>query len=142
MGVRLGQVLLEEGEVLISTLTALLGIGDLAGSLSADDGLGRVELGELAGEVRRKCWALGRGGGGVVTDEAGVGVLGLEAIINMETRKKEHRGRDMYLSSRLVRLQLLDVEVLDEVCAGSAAVRLDNMARSRTHPSWRWPKQR
>jgi hypothetical protein len=81
VGVGLGQVLLQESEVLLGASVTLTGVGRdvLSGSSRGrgESGLGSVELGELGREVGRKGRSLGGGGGGVRLDDSDVGVLGL-----------------------------------------------------------------
>ena len=79
--VSLGQVLLQERQVLLDTLTAFLahgrsgGIGRL-GRL-AKDGFLRVESGQLGSEVRREGRGGRGGGGGVGADGGGSTFFGL-----------------------------------------------------------------
>ena len=80
VGVGLGQVLLQESEVLLGSGVTLTGIGrDVLGGSGGrgKSGLGSVELGELGGEVGRKRGSLGGGRGGVRLDDSDVSVLGL-----------------------------------------------------------------
>lgn len=63
--VGLGQILLQEAQILLYALSAGLGGSSLGGSLLANDGLLSVEFGKLGGEVGGECRSLGWGGGGV-----------------------------------------------------------------------------
>lgn len=82
VGIGLGQVLLQESEVLLGTGVALASVSGhvLGGSGGrSESGLGSVELGELGREVGGKGRSLGRGRGGVRLDDSDVGVLGLQS---------------------------------------------------------------
>jgi hypothetical protein len=82
VGIGLGQILLQESQVLLSTGRALTGVsGDVLGSGSgggSESGLSSVEFGELGGEVGGQGRGLGGSRGGVRLDDSNVSVLGLQ----------------------------------------------------------------
>jgi hypothetical protein len=76
VGVGLGQVLLQEGQVLVSGLGAVGGRGSLGGGGGSERGLLGVELGELGSEVGRESRSL-RGGRSLVASDSASSIGGL-----------------------------------------------------------------
>jgi hypothetical protein len=71
VGIGLGQVLLQEGQVLVGRLSSLGGGGLGGGGRCGERGLLRVEFRELGSEVRWEGRGLGRGRGLVASDAGG-----------------------------------------------------------------------
>lgn len=72
VGIGLGQVLLQESEVLVGRLASGLGgSGSLGGGRLGERGLLSVEFGQFGSEVRGQRWGLGGLGRAVASDAAG-----------------------------------------------------------------------
>lgn len=128
----LGDVCLAELEERLGAVLRRLRGGRSGGSGGLGlGGLGGVVRSELGREVRGEGRGLGLGRERVRLDGADVGVLGLRA----GSAGRGGRARATHLGRGLVGLELLDVEVLDEVCAGGGSVRTARVfARGRAHP--------